>query len=466
MKKKRKNSSKKSSKRSRKQQLKRQQKLEQQAIQNADSIKVIEAAMNSLNNAAEETKSCDTALAAVTIPEQICNDPNHTNQSNTTNLPIDVVDLFSFLNLNHFIQHALLADPIRLSEQNELEEMIKPVENLNANTCRLKTGLKSQSFLNLTDTSQGSIRLSHSLNDISLACRTESTLQVANDAAAHVPSMDTNLGERKSRPSYIIEKDCHIFGGCVDDDASDEFFLTSGAVYQSWPYLFEPGFRSIPLFNIESNLMSRSDDQIEYPLHDQDFDFDSPDSNGMFHNNFNTNLNELPSYSLDNFEINLFHVNQSGQKKVKKKKLTRQKMKKSSAYSSSINLSTSSSYMMESDVDSSGSETSDDDSDSYRAYKYRHAIGLNTNLNYSNNRSQSSLSENLNQPTHSPSSNNARLRLTTSFNYEEKQSGLDNGSWRNLKNTRFFSQHQVNASRVQHYNDNYHFMPSNNNLIF
>jgi hypothetical protein len=270
------------------------------------------------------------------------------------------------------------------------------------------------------------------------------------------------LGERKSRPSYIIEKDCHIFGGCVDDDASDEFFLTSGAVYQSWPYLFEPGFRSIPLFNIQSNLvMSRSDDQIEYPLDEHD-DFDSPNSNGMFHNN----LNELPCYSLDNFEINLFHVNQSGQKKVKKKKLMRQKVKKSSAYSSSINLSTSSSYMMETDVDSSGSETSDDDSDSYRAYKYRHAIGLNTNLNYSNNRSQSSLSENLNQPSNNLSTTNARLRLTTSFNYEEKQSGLDNHSWRNLKNTRFFSQHQVNVSRVQHYNDNYQCMPLNNNLIF
>lgn len=30
---------------------------------------------------------------------------------------------------------------------------------------------------------------------------------------------------KKSRPSYIIERDCHVFGGCQEDDANDEFFI-------------------------------------------------------------------------------------------------------------------------------------------------------------------------------------------------------------------------------------------------
>ena len=36
---------------------------------------------------------------------------------------------------------------------------------------------------------------------------------------------DNNQEFKRSRPSYIIERDCHVFGGCVDDDAEDEFFI-------------------------------------------------------------------------------------------------------------------------------------------------------------------------------------------------------------------------------------------------
>lgn len=171
---------------------------------------------------------------------------------------------------------------------------------------------------------------------------------------------------QKSRPSYIIERDCHVFGGCVDDDAEDEFFISSGAVYQSWPYVYEPGYQMEPLPQTCPNYLSVSDEQIDYSReHEQNSLFvDQP--------------NELPSYSLDNYGINLFHI--ESQQKHKKTRRKRQ-------HNGSYILSTSSSYF---DSDMSSDESSDDDSDSYRAYKQRHAIGLNSFNAY---HSQSSLSE-------------------------------------------------------------------------
>ena len=45
-----------------------------------------------------------------------------------------------------------------------------------------------------------------------------------NDSA----SRDDHYKADKPRPSYLFQPNCHIFGGCVDDDASDEFFISSG----------------------------------------------------------------------------------------------------------------------------------------------------------------------------------------------------------------------------------------------
>lgn len=81
------------------------------------------------------------------------------------------------------------------------------------------------------------------------------------EAAASVSSQNSI---QKSRPSYIIEKDTHVFGGCVDEDADDEFFISSGAVYQSWPYVYEPGYQMQPLPQRAPIQLSMSDEAISY----------------------------------------------------------------------------------------------------------------------------------------------------------------------------------------------------------
>lgn len=225
-----------------------------------------------------------------------------------------------------------------------------------------------------------------------------------------------NKLESKSRPSYIIERDCHVFGGCVDEEADDEFFISSGAVYQSWPYLHEPGFRLTNLPQLPIKNRSLSDEQINYTIEHENEALN------------NIKPYELPSYSLDNYGINLFHTQDSREKQKSKK--SRRRCKK--AFNSTF--STVSSYV-DSDL---SSESSDDDSDSYRAYKHRHAIGL-TNFNAYN--SQSSLSD-LGHKSHirdqylrtnlcytdssscdehlrKSSDKNAYVRLTTSYNTNE-----------------------------------------------
>lgn len=213
--------------------------------------------------------------------------------------------------------------------------------------------------------------------------------------------LNTRVGKLKtrSRPSYIIERDCHVFGGCSDEDAEDEFFISSGAVYQSWPYIYEPGFNLQPLPSQRpSKLPSTSDTQINYPYQQQ----------------IESNSNHPNQYSLQNYGlINLRHI----------------KNHSMSTFSAS-------------DLSDSDSSDDDDDSDSYRAYKRRHAVGLTY---FCNNQSNSSLSDlggggggkmnkcgNLfdsSDNLYGKSEEKTSLRLTTS-NY-----GLEKSS----KNTNFLS---------------------------
>jgi len=281
---------------------------------------------------------------------------------------------------------------------------------------------------------------------------------------------------KKPRPSYLIERDCHIFGGCVDDDAQDEFFISSGAVYQSWPYVYEPGFRLIPLlpYNERINSLARSDNRINYLLNDHNLQNNLNINNSQLNckNNNNNNNNNSPydellptSYSLDNFEINLFHIvnktnNNNSSNNNKKHRRSRKKkripQKKKTTYNSNNELvyssslgSIDSSYLDSSITDcddfdnnnnnnnnedddetcsimSSYSSASSDDSESFKAYKKRHEIGLNnSNLNYKNSLddyyykmvkccSQLSLTE----LKENNNNNNHNNNLTDSFSFE------------------------------------------------
>lgn len=139
-------------------------------------------------------------------------------------------------------------------------------------------------------------------------------------------SCSLNLNESKSkpiqrqRPGYIIERDCHIFGGCVEDEAEDEFFVSSGAVYQSWPYVYEPGFKITPLVDFVQSPLSKSANNIY--LNDQndssDLEVNYNQNNHSFLNSPYEDRDELPSYSLENFGINLIHVKKKSNKKREK----------------------------------------------------------------------------------------------------------------------------------------------------
>ncbi len=206
----------------------------------------------------------------------------------------------------------------------------------------------------------------------------------------------------KPRPSYLIERDCHIFGGCQDEDATDEFFISSGAIYQSWPYVYEPGFQMTPLIEYVPSRISKSINHLDGLL--ENFD----NSLSEYHDE---NQLQLPSYSIENFGINLFHV---GKEKKKKQKVRRKRRENKRQVQSKLqrrnsnetdenddgideSYSTSQSFLVDSDsVETSNhdcyddeeddesfyedSDISDSDSESIIEYKKRHAFGLN-NLN-------------------------------------------------------------------------------------
>ncbi len=93
-----------------------------------------------------------------------------------------------------------------------------------------------------------------------------------------------------------------MFGGCSDEDADDEFFISSGAVYQSWPYVHEPGFNMKPLPQLPLAKLSISDETINYSAFDTAF-ADTTNNNG--NNQDMEQLVELTTYSLHNYGINL-----------------------------------------------------------------------------------------------------------------------------------------------------------------
>ncbi|RNA34471.1 hypothetical protein BpHYR1_037446 [Brachionus plicatilis] len=154
--------------------------------------------------------------------------------------------------------------------------------------------------------------------------------------------------EKKRRPGYIIERDCHIFGGCVEEEAQDEFFISSGAVYQSWPYVYEPGFKMTPLV-----------DQVSWPLSKSANSVFLSDCNGACEDEDSLVEHDmLPSYSIENFGINLINC----QKRKKRKNWN------SNGSEDSCGSSTDECFYEDSDSD---------DSESIIAYKQRHAVGLN-----------------------------------------------------------------------------------------
>ncbi len=217
------------------------------------------------------------------------------------------------------------------------------------------------------------------------AKREENANNAAQEQTHFVCDYD-NSKANKPRPSYLFQPNCHIFGGCVDDDADDEFFISSGAVYNSWPYVYEPGFQPVPLINYVDTRLSKSITRIDCssePKSLRDLDPFGFENNEL-------NNNELPSYWLDNFEINMIHTREANkERKKKKKKSVALRKKKKSDYSVSLSSSASCSlisgscsdreddYCYEYDEDESGE--SSDDSESIIEYKKRHAIGLNQN---------------------------------------------------------------------------------------
>ena len=226
-------------------------------------------------------------------------------------------------------------------------------------------------------------------------------------------------------------------------------------------------------------------------------------------------FDELPSYSLDNFEINLFHVvnkrsnshhnnngnsnrkqHRSGVKRKKKQRLLQKKPAQPPVYDennqlvflSSLNSIESCSLLTftddEEDDDgcpfssseySLDSSSSSDDSESFKAYKKRHEIGLNNNLNYTRNSlddfnrinkccsqlSLSELKENNNNLTDSSSFEN------NYYNYSRKKSSHSNYT-RAKSNVRLTNSMCNNESNEYNYglNNNIKRFLSQHNLNF
>ena len=194
-----------------------------------------------------------------------------------------------------------------------------------------------------------------------------------------IPKLLANV---KQRPSYLIEKNTHIFGG-IDEDEDDEFFISSGAVYQSWPYIYEPGFKLIPIIELEeiNQVLSKSDNFVFSYSNDNDNKNNSNENVDDINDNEELAEYELPSYSLKNYGINLIHVDE---KKSKKKKRRRIRSRSIDNLQDTIRNEncyySNSSFSDDSDSDIYD-DSSEDDSQSIREYEQRHALGFNRNLN-------------------------------------------------------------------------------------
>ena len=394
---------------------------------------------------------------------------SHNNNNNTHN-----INLNSFLiNINYEtiglkFKIDYLKFYIKLIEIESIENnIIKNLLNCNQSIDFLAKEIHELRFVNLIGTKHFLLfKWLDQLNNINQIKCKPIQLQPKREEEEECCLNKPTTIYKKPRPSYLIERDCHIFGGCVDDDAQDEFFISSGAVYQSWPYVYEPGFRLIPLlpYNERINSLARSDNHINYLLNNHNLQNNLNINNSQLNcnnNNNNSSFDELlpTSYSLDNFEINLFHIvnktnnnssnNNKKLRRSRKKKRIQQKKKTTYnsnnelVYSSSLG-SIDSSYLDSSITDyddfdnnnnedddetcsimSSYSSASSDDSESFKAYKKRHEIGLNnSNLNYKNSVddyyykmvkccSQLSLTE-----LKENNNNNNNNNLTDSFSFE------------------------------------------------
>ena len=191
-----------------------------------------------------------------------------------------------------------------------------------------------------------------------------------------------NLENVRQRPSYLIEKNTHIFGG-VDEDEDDEFFISSGAVYQSWPYIYEPGFKLIPIIELEeiNHVLSKSDNFVFFNSNENDYRNNENDNADDMDDNDELADYELPSYSLKNFGINLIHVDEKKTKKKKRRRIRSRSIDNLQETAKNDNsYYSNSSFSDESDSDLFD-DSSDDDSKSIREYEQRHALGFNRNLN-------------------------------------------------------------------------------------
>jgi hypothetical protein len=286
---------------------------------------------------------------------------------------------------------------------------------------------------------------------------------------------EARVDSQRPRPSYIIERDCHVFGGCMDDDAQDEFFISSGAVYQSWPYVYEPGFQMTPLIELAALPLSKSAANLNY------FDYNEPNYAG-----FNEHEDELPSYSLDKFGINFMHteLKRPRAKKKQRRVATKWNSNDETLYSSSFASYLSTSFSNE--EDSGTDEDSSDDSESIIEYKRRHAAGLNclnaassyfnrkttrrcSYLNLSVDEQQSSTpNERFGKNVCSSSENVAKGDSARFYNRLACSYYDNNSPMNNLKRVRFLSQKRVGYD----YDDDEeycryerHYM-SSNNLVF
>ena len=260
--------------------------------------------------------------------------------------PIDIKDLI----INGYAQHvndsgienSLLVDDIIYGDKNmqEMEEVIENEKNEAEDEC-------------------------------------EDVESVANEYSVN----SKTLANVRQRPSYLIEKNTHIFGG-VDEDEDDEFFISSGAVYQSWPYIYEPGFKLIPIIELEeiNHVLSKSDNFVFCYSNDKDKNNSSENLDDINDNDELANY-ELPSYSLKNYGINLIHIDEKKSKKKKRRRIRSRSIDDLQDAGRNENCYFSNSSFSDDSDSDLYDDSSEDDSQSIREYEQRHALGFNRNLN-------------------------------------------------------------------------------------
>lgn len=218
-------------------------------------------------------------------------------------------------------------------------------------------------------------RLVHDTTVLDLSPRLNDLIDFCLPITLTMPSVDdVPSGQMKrsntTRASYIIEKDTHVFGGCMEEEAGDEFFISSGAVYQSWPYVYEPGYSQYSqvdeTISLLSHRMSKSVDCLTTLSLCSDYDSHSMRCGSSSKNN---SVSSIAAYSLKNFDvINLVTHNRAVSK--------RRRNKHSLNSESDDQLTTDSNSYDNLDETNDDDFDEDDNSESYLEYKKRHAMGL------------------------------------------------------------------------------------------